>query len=159
MATAVFADRLSPRARSPERDAARLMGFPSLLLPSFRFDRAAEAAWPLDLFYEPHRAPAGLALARAMTFEPGQYSMTLSLAEGAAISAAPTLDLRHRQSGRTVHVPMISDEGGLRASFAVGLSGDYDLTLIGGEPMSIARVRIVVGDGQRRLAAAGDPGG
>ena len=159
VATAVFADRLSPRARPPERDAARLLGSPSLLLPSFRFQRAAEAAWPLDLFYEPHRAPAGLAFARAMTLEPGHYSMTLSLAEGAAISAAPTLDLRHRQSGRAVRAPMTSDEGGLRASFGVDQSGDYDLALIGGEPMSITRVRIVVGHGPRRVAAAGDPTG
>ncbi len=156
MATAVFADRLSPRARSPERDAARLVGSPSLLLPSFRFQRAAEAAWPLDLLYEPHRAPAGLVFARAMTFGPGPYSMTLSLTDGAPIAAPPSLVLRHRHSGRAVRVPMTSDEGGLRASFAVDLPGDYDLTLIGGEPMSIVRVRIVAGHGQGRVAAAGD---
>ncbi len=142
MGVAIFADRSSPRLRSPEREATRLVGSPSILLPSLRFQRATEAEWRLDLFYEPHRSPAGLVFARAMSLEAGGYEVDLGLSDRSANATLPSLLVRLRQTGRTVRSPMTSSGSGLVGKFRVDESGDYDLSLIGGEPLAMAQARL-----------------
>jgi hypothetical protein len=142
IAAAMFADHLSPRVRSPERDATRLPGSPSLLLPAFRVQNATEASWASDLFYEPHRSPAGQLFARAVTLEAGRYEIALTLADGATVTSAPSLVLIHRPSGRTVRAPMTATSAGLRAAFGINECYDYDFLLKDGEPLALARVRL-----------------
>ncbi len=146
MGAAIFADHLTPRVRSPESDATRLLGSPSLLLPSLHFQATTEAEWPLDLFYEPHRSPAGLVFAKAMNLEAGGYEVALGLTNRSTTVEPPSLLVRHRQGGRTVRVPMRVGGLDLRGEFRVDKAGDYDLSLVGGEPGGIGFVRLALRD-------------
>ena len=137
---------MTPRLRSPERDATRLVGSPSLLLPSLRFQATTVAEWSLDLFYEPHRSPAGFVFAKAMNLGAGRYDLALRLTDPSVSVDALSLMVRHRPSGRTVRVPMHPGGEGLRGGFEVDQAGDYDLSLLGGKPASIGAVRLALRD-------------
>jgi hypothetical protein len=144
VATAVVTDRLSPRLRAPERDAMRLLGAPSLLLPSVQFQSSTEAAWTIDLFYEPHRFPDGLAFAHAVRLERDGYSILLLLADAPTASAVPSLVLRDRRSGRTRVSPVTLQAESLHSRFEIDEAGDYDLLLRGGEPVALRQIRLRV---------------
>ena len=136
MTTAMLADRLSPRARSPERDASRLVARPSIEIPSFTFQKATVAVWPVDFFYEPHRAPQGLPLLRATWLERGAYSLALTIKDE-KVSVPPTLAWARRSGGAATRVLGIPTTEGLRATFSVPSNGEYDLVMFGGAPLSV----------------------
>ncbi len=144
MATAVLTDRLSPRLRAPEHDATRLLGSPSLLLSSFEYRSSTEAVWDIDLFYEPHRFPDGLAFVHALRLERGGYSIRLLVAGGPKASAAPSLVLRDRRSGGKRIRPMTLQAEGLHSTFEIDAAGDYDLWLSGGDPVALRQIRLRV---------------
>ena len=142
MAVAVFTDRVSPRVRAPERDAARLLGLPSILLPSLRFESASTGEWPLELFYEPHRNPAGVPIARALSLPEGAYELTLATRDGRDGRLAPSLIVAdHRTRGSISRLMRVGTES-LIASFTVASGGEFDLRLEGGEPWEIGIARI-----------------
>jgi hypothetical protein len=143
MATAALTDRLSPRPRTPEHDAMRLLGSPSLLVPSLDFQAATPAVWRLDLFYEPHRFPEGRAFARAVRLGADRYHLWLSV-EPPAPGAPPSLVLHDRRSGRTVVRPMALGAEGLHSTVEIQNPGDYDLSLLGGDPVAIRSVRLTL---------------
>ena len=141
LAAAIIADRLSPRIRSPERDAVRLTGSPSLLLPSMRFESSTAASWPIDLFYEPHRTPLGQVLARAVPLGAFAYELTLDTVDPVGSSPPVLIVTDHRTQKRTL--APLQGEGSkgrsLVANFTVDAAGEFDLTLSGGEPLALRR--------------------
>ena len=139
MGTALFADFLSPRARAPERDATRLVGQKTILLPSLAVQTNTESLWSLDLLYEPHRHPEGLTFARALTLSSGRYEITLNAVDGAGASQ-PVLVVTNRRTQQTSRQPMSS----LVASFIVDAAGDFDLSLLGGSPCLLSSARLAV---------------
>ncbi|MEO8501168.1 MAG: hypothetical protein ABI565_09655 [Vicinamibacteria bacterium] len=145
MTTSVFADHLSPRLRSPERDAVRLVGSPSLLLPSLQVEEGGAASWAMDLFYEPHRVPLGQTFARALSLPAGWYELTLE-ASDAVPGSPPDLiftDHRTQKSGRQEMEVKGNDAKSLTARFSADGS-DIDLSLIGGGPIAFSRARLRV---------------
>ena len=154
MATAVWADYQSPRPRTPERDASRLLGHPAVSWPGL--NGIDDAAWPLPLFYEPHRHPAGLVFAEALRLEAGRYQLTLTTNDGRAGVAPVLLVTRHRNQASTrqemrVEIRGLNARSGpvavpsLTATFAVDAAGEFDLALVGGDPREITTA------GARRL--------
>ncbi|MBK5257589.1 MAG: hypothetical protein JJE39_16310, partial [Vicinamibacteria bacterium] len=142
--TAVLADRLSPRSRAPEHDAMRLLGSPSLLLPSLDFQSSAEAVWAIDAFYEPHRFRSGFGFAGALRLEAARYEIRLSAIDPPGASAPPSLVLHQRRSGRSVVRPMDFSGEGLHSTFQIDESGEYDAFLQGGDPVVLRQVRLAV---------------
>ena len=141
MAAAVFADRLSPRARAPEREAVRLIGSPALILPSMRFEAASTASWPMDLFYEPHRVPLGQTFARALPLSAGRYELTVDVSERLAANPPDLIVTDHRtQKGRRQAMQSVTTGAtSITATFTVDVASDIDLSLIGGEPLALRR--------------------
>jgi len=137
MTTAVVADRMSPRVRSPERDAVRLVGSPSLLLPAFQFDRATEAQWTFDLVYEPHRTPDGRLFARKLSLSEGRYELTLA-GDAYSSDSAPTLRGRNHQTQQATVWVMRPSLRSLDAIFTVDRAAEFDLYLVGGGPQSLS---------------------
>jgi hypothetical protein len=80
--------------------------------------------------------------AKAMNLEAGGYEVALGPIDGSTIVAPPSLMVRHRQTGRTVRMPMTSSGFGLVGRYRVDQPGDYDLSLIGGEPAALAKARL-----------------
>jgi len=140
MAAALVADRMSPRTRSPEREATRLLGSPSLGLPSLRFDPLGRAAWAVNLFYEPHRAPLGVMFARAVSLEAGRYELTLDAGE-ATPGLPPDLIATNHRTGKTGRWAMSAAAAtrSLTSTLIVDTASEVDLSLIGGEPVSLVR--------------------
>lgn len=146
MTAAGIAFRMSPRAPAPERDATRLVGAPALALKSLRFEAEGRASWALNLFYEPHRAPLGVMFARAVTLEPGRYELTLEA--GDAIGGLPpVLVATNHRTGKSARLSMNGAAGArsLTSTLDLQATSELDLTLLGGEPMSLVRA------GLRRL--------
>jgi hypothetical protein len=146
MTAASIADRMSPRTRSPEREATRLLGSPSLGLPSLHFEAEGRATWALNLFYEPHRAPLGVMFARAVSLEPGRYELTLEAGE-ATSGLPPDLIATNHRTGKSRRSAMNAAAAprSLISTLIVDTAGEVDLSLIGGEPVSLVRA------GLRRL--------
>lgn len=142
MAVAMAADRVSPRPRRAERDAVRLLGSPSLLIPALQWQPSSEAAWTADLFYEPHRAPAGLVFATALRLRPGRHFLRLDTPDLPDSGAAPALLVRERRRATTVSWPMETRDGTLHSGFAIDEDADYDLLLVGGDPVWIRRIQL-----------------
>lgn len=138
MSTAAIADRMSPRTRSPERDATRLLGRASVELPSMTFDPEGSAGWPMDLFYEPHRAPLGMRFAHAVSLSPGRYELMLE-ADDTIGGVTPGLILADHRTGRGAPQVMTGKARSLRATLVVPAASEYDFSLIGGEPLSLRR--------------------
>lgn len=140
MMAAGIADRMSPRARSPERDATRLLGSRSLDLPSFRLRDEGRASWDLGLFYEPHRAPLGVTFARALSLEPGRHELTLQSSDALG-GAAPTLIVTNHRTGKGVRQPMYpaGSSRSLTATIMLDAAAEIDLSLAGGEPVALTR--------------------
>ncbi len=138
-----IADRMSPRTRSPERDATRLLGSRSLALPSFRLEDGGGATWALDLFYEPHRAPEGVTFARALSLGPGRYELTLEPSDPLG-GVAPTLIVTNHRTGKAVRQPMESADSArsLTSTLILDAATEIDLSLAGGEPANLTRVRL-----------------
>ncbi len=145
MAVAAWADRMSPRVRSPERDATRLLGSPSLQLPRLQFVRDTVAEWPVDFVYEPHRVPDGLLFARQIRLMPGTYELTLTLLEGLSDSP-PGLRVTNHRTGQSVSQPLRAENSALAAIFTIVESAEVDLYLVGGDPQTFSRAKM------RRLA-------
>ena len=145
MAVAAWADRMSPRVRSPERDATRLLGSPSLQLPRLQFVRDTVAEWPVDFVYEPHRVPDGLLFARQIRLMPGTYELTLTLAE-ALSDSPPGLRVTNHRTGQSVSQPMRAESSSIAATFTIARSAEVDLYLVGGDPQTFSRAKM------RRLA-------
>jgi hypothetical protein len=143
MAVAIFTDRVSPRVRAPERDATRLVGSPSILLPSLRFESASTGEWPLDLFYEPHRNPGGFQIARAVSLSEGAYELSLVTRDAREGRVAPSLIVADHRTQRSTRQLMRVAAEALIVSFTVATSGEFDLRLEGGEPCLISRARIL----------------
>lgn len=155
--TALVADGASPRVREPGRDAARLLGRPTISLPTFAFEAASPAEWPLDLFYEPHRHPEGVLFARAVPLRSGTWEIAIA-AEASA--APPTLVMvahgKDRPSRQVMTARAADATSGFgaasnasdrstiwfTATVAAPAAGDFDLSLQGGEPTSLRAVRI-----------------
>ncbi len=146
MAAALVADRMSPRTRSPEREATRLLGSPSLGLPSLHFEAESRATWALNLFYEPHRAPLGTVFARAVSLPPGRYELTLEAADAIG-GFPPDLIATNHRTGKSGRLPMNAATAArsLTSTLTVDAASEVDLSLIGGEPVSLLRA------GLRRL--------
>ncbi|MBX7187786.1 MAG: hypothetical protein K1Y01_21770 [Vicinamibacteria bacterium] len=138
MSTAVIADRMSPRARSPERDSTRLLGRASLVLPTLRLEADGRAGWEMDFFYEPHRAPLGVRFAQAIPLSPGRYELTLESSDLMG-GAAPDLILADHRTARGSPQAMKTAARSLSTTIVVGVASEYDLSLIGGEPVSLRR--------------------
>ncbi|MEO8362421.1 MAG: hypothetical protein ABI672_20505, partial [Vicinamibacteria bacterium] len=134
MITAVAADRMSPRVRAPERDATRLLGASSVALPSLRWGAASEATWPLEVFYEPHRSPAGFTFGHEMRLTPGRYELALFTSDAAATGEETSLALLRHSNARATLTSFGADANGLRAQFDVEAVAEYDFALIGGGP-------------------------
>lgn len=141
MTAAVVADRMSPRTRSPERDATRLLGRETLSLPSMRLAVEGGADWDLDLFYEPHRAPLGVRFAQAVSLAPGRYEVTLETSD-AIPGEGPDLILTDHRTGKGVRQAMRAEARSLIATVVVPSTSEIDLALIGGEPLALARARL-----------------
>jgi hypothetical protein len=133
MAAAITADRLSPRTRAPERDAVRLLGSPSLLLPEFRFARASPAEWRIGLVHEPHRHPNGSLLARQVKLRPGKYELILRTDDTFGV-AVPTLRVAEHRTGGATSWTMRAEPLALAATFEVPARREFDLYLVGGAP-------------------------
>jgi hypothetical protein len=155
MAVAMLCDVWSPRARSPERDATRLLGEPAIQLPSLKYEPAKRAIWPMTLFFEPHRYPAGLAFAHAMSLAPGRYAIGLETADAVDAEPGPatTLLVTDRRTGESLREPMTMSgppgAGGadlaarsLGATFEVTSKGVFDFALLGGSPRSFQAARL-----------------
>lgn len=146
VAAAVAADSWSPRARAPERDAVRLVGKPAVFLPSLRFEGRVAAEWRLDLFHEPHRAPAGLVFAQRLKLAAGRYRLTLVRSEprAASLPGVVITDRRRGTSGKhSAEVEGLS----MSAAFEVAVEGEFDFALIGGEPQTFTMARLSRTDG------------
>jgi len=146
MATALLADRLSPRVRAPERDAARLVGSPSFLLPSFRFQSRGEASWTLEVFYEPHRFPLGRPFARSLPLAAGTYRLTLDVSDPLGGTPPGLIATDRRTRVGQACLLRIAGPGAksIAATFTVGAASDVDLSLVGGEPLAIRQARLRV---------------
>jgi hypothetical protein len=155
MAVAMLCDAWSPRARSSERDATRLLGEPSIQLPSMKYEPSSQAIWPMTLFFEPHRHPAGLVFAHALTLGPGRYAIALETADAVDAQAGPvtTLLVADRRTGESVRAQMSMSEApaagnepvgppSLGATFEVTSKGVFDFTLLGGSPRSFQTARL-----------------
>jgi hypothetical protein len=142
MAAAFLADRLSPRIRSPERDATRLLGAPALLLPSLRFEPNSTAAWPADFLYEPHRSPAGHTFARAVSLRAGLFEFVLASHDRPGPGDLPWVEARDRKTAAVLRTRTVSALDGLHAALEIPRSGTYDLTLVGGQPLAIVRAEL-----------------
>ncbi len=136
MSAAILADRLSPRVRSPERDATRLLGSPALLLPSFRFEASSTAAWLLEFFYEPHRFPTGHGFAAAVPLRAGQYELILATHDRLNVSDPPYVEARDRKTTAATRTLMVAARDGLHAAIELRQAGTFDLALVGGEPLA-----------------------
>jgi hypothetical protein len=132
MSAAILADRSSPRVRSPERDAARLLGSPAFLLPWFAFEASSPAAWPLQFFYEPHRFPTGQGFAKAVPLRAGRYELTLATRDRLNGSDAPYVEIRDRKTIAATTTLMVVARDGLHAVMELRQAGTYDLALVGG---------------------------
>lgn len=143
MMAAGMADRMSPRTPSPEREATRLLGLRSLSLPSLRFEEEGQAAWALDLFYEPHRAPLGVTFARALSLRPGRYELTIETVDAVG-GVPPTLSVVNHRTGTGARQEMAiaASARTLTSTLIVDAAAEIDLSLVGGEPMALARVRL-----------------
>ncbi len=141
MTAAVIADRMSPRTRSPERDATRLLGRESIALPSMRIEAAGRAGWDLDLFYEPHRAPLGVKFAQALSLVPGRYELTLETSDAIG-GAAPDLILTDHRTGKGARQAMRAETRSLIATVVIPAHSEVDLALIGGEPLALVRASL-----------------
>ena len=151
MATAVAADHQSPRVRAPERDATRLLGRTAFSVPGLK--AIGDAEWPLPLFYEPHRHPAGHVLAQAIRLDAGRYEITLAASDSLP-GAAPTMIVtNHRTQANSRQIMEVVARGlnsssgpgavrSLKATFTVDTAGEFDLTLVGGDPHSITAARV-----------------
>ena len=149
MTVAGIADRMSPRARSPERDATRLLGSRSLGLPSLHFEAQGRATWALNLFYEPHRSPLGVIFARAVSLRAGRYELTLDAADAPG-GVPPTLIVTDHRTGKSVRQemkPAVATRS-LTAHVSVASASEVDFSLVGGEPVSLVRagLRLVPGE-------------
>ena len=153
MATAMLADQLSPRVRSPERDRARLIGVPSILLPAFRYQPATEATWSLNLFYEPHRSRDGVTFARALTLPSGRYEIALDVSDTPGVTLPMLVVADHRSHTSTRQAMQVDARGlntmsgpaphpSLLTQFTTAATGDFDLSVVGGEPVQISTVRL-----------------
>ena len=140
MTAAGIADGMSPRTRSPERDATRLLGARSLALPSFRLEDGGNASWALDLFYEPHRAPLGVTFARALSLGPGRYELRVEASDPLG-GVPPTLIVTNHRTGKGVRQPMnvAASSRFLASTIIVDTPTEIDLSLAGGEPLALAR--------------------
>jgi len=148
LAVAAIADRMSPRLRSPERDAVRLVGSPSFRPASLAYEAQESADWALDLFYEPHRAPLGVSFARMLLLEPGRYELTLETNDVRGDSL-PGLRVADHRSGKVVG-PVAGPAVGTRSliyRFTVDAAREFDLSLLGGEPLAFSRARLRRTDG------------
>ena len=143
MAAAGIALRTSPRTPSPERDATRLLGSPALGLPSLRFEAQGRASWALNLFYEPHRAPLGVTFARAVSLDAGRYELTLETSDAIGGLPAILIATNHR-TGKAVRQEMKGAAGAraLTSRLEVQAASDLDLSLAGGEPVSLVRMSL-----------------
>ena len=143
MMAAGIADRKSPRTPSPEREATRLLGLRALSLPSLRFEDGGGAAWALDLFYEPHRAPLGVTFARAMSLRPGRYELTLDAADALG-DVPPALIVANHRTGKSARQPMgiAGSARTLTSTLRVDTAAEIDLSLVGGEPTALVRARL-----------------
>lgn len=143
IAVAALALRLSPRTRSPEREATRLVGLPCLGLPSLRYDAECRPSWALDLFYEPHRAPLGLMFARAVRLDAGRYQLALEASDPMG-GPHPTVVTTDHRTGKIGRWPM--DAAGtapsLTATLTVDAPGEIDLSLVGGGPISLVKASL-----------------
>lgn len=147
VAAAMAADALSPRVRAPERDAARLVGEPAVLLPSMRFEGRAAAEWRVDLFHEPHRAPTGVVFAERLQLAPGRYRVTLVRSEPLAASLPGVEVTDRRTQARRTHTAR-AEGASLLAEFEVALEGEFDFALVGGEPQTFTVVTLRRTDGR-----------
>jgi hypothetical protein len=143
VAVSAIADRASPRVRAPERDAVRLVGAPSVRLAPPGYEAHGSAEWPLDLFYEPHRAPLGVMFANAISLERGAYELTLDtkdIPDGAPLSLIVT---NHR-TGKNSRPPLSVAGGGhgLTTRFRAEEGAEFNLSLLGGEPLTFSRARL-----------------
>jgi hypothetical protein len=143
VAVAAVADRMSPRPRSPERDAVRLLGSPSFRPVPPAFEAQSGAEWGLDLFYEPHRAPLGVVFARAISLEPGPYELILETRDMPG-PLAPDLSLANHRTAKVTRqsASVVAGTRSLTFRFTVDAAAEVDLSLQGGEPLSFARARL-----------------
>lgn len=141
MATAITADRLSPRTRAPERDAVRLLGSPSLLLPGFRFEGASPAEWRRDLVHEPHRHPNGSIFARQITLRPGRFELMLPSGDSFG-GDLPKLRVADHRTGVATLWAMRAEPQSLGAAFEVPARAELDFYLVGGAPGTFSGARL-----------------
>jgi len=134
--TAMVADGLSPRVRSPEHDAVRLLGAPSLLLPSLGAVPALAAGWPLDLIYEPHRHPLGQPIVTELTIPSGRYELILSTDDPPAHSP-PALIVTRLTTGVRSLLSTKQEGASLTAHLTLDTGGRFDLALRYGEPRTL----------------------
>jgi hypothetical protein len=143
VAVSAIADRASPRPRSPERDAVRLLGAPSLRLVPPGYEAQGDAGWALDLFYEPHRTPLGMTFARTLSLEAGAYDLTLETNDVQA-ELLPTLSVTNHRTGKVRRQATSPAPGGhnLTCRFNVDESAEFDFALVGGGPLTVSGVRL-----------------
>ncbi len=157
VAAAGFASATSS-ARTGGRDAVRLVGRPALALPQWSLVARATGRWgPRDLdwgpLYEPHRHPAGAALASRLALAAGRYVLTIEGDEPPPARSAPELELQFElASPRSGSVPappapiVFERTGGtLVAAFEVPETARaVTLLLRGGGPLLLRHLTLAV---------------
>lgn len=141
MATAVIADRLSPRTRAPERDAVRLLGSSALLVPEFRFEGVSPAEWMIDFLHEPHRNPSGSLFARQVALRPGKFELILQTEDSFGV-AVPTLRVVEHRTGGAASWEMRAEPQAQGATFEVRARAEFDFYLVGGAPGTFSGARL-----------------
>jgi hypothetical protein len=134
------------RSEAGERDAVRVVGRPALAVPGWTPTWSATAEWsPSDLgwgpLYEPHRHPAGLAVARRLPLAPGRYRVELE-AQTLAGGESPRLEWAVDRPGAVWSAVALEPAPvGFVATFDVP-AGGVDLRLREGPPLLLHRLRL-----------------
>src|SRR6185436_10164313 len=147
LAAAGIAGRLS-HSSSEGRDAVRLTGRPTVVVPGWRREESGGAEWTVEEcgwgpLYEPHRHPSGADLGRRLQLPAGRYRVELTAEALAPSLPSPILEVRPERAGAPRASALGPTERGLAADFVV-VSGErsVDLTLKGGGPLMVRGVRL-----------------
>jgi hypothetical protein len=147
LAAAGSASILSTR-RTAGRDAVRLVGRAAIIVPAWRFLRAADAVWePGDLawgpLYEPRRHPDGAVVGERLLLPAGTYRLDIDNDEIAPAMAPPVLIVQPEGTGPSRSAPMESGPGARRGAFDVRAGeGSVTLLLRGGGPFVVKSMRL-----------------
>ena len=135
------------RARTDDRDAARLVGRAAVAVPGWRFAASATGEWSPEALgwgplYEPHRFPQGAEVGRRLPLAPGRYRLAL-VGEALGAGAPAVVVTPDRPAAPSRLCAGGPAPRGFEADFEVRTGEDaVSLRLLGGGPILLRSLQL-----------------